>query len=330
MKKYIKLLILLLLIITLTSCKDTCHRKVFNKLYDENYELAKENRISMMGSTKYSEYTFLTYELSEIKDDEAFSFPVSQQELTNKGIDRVILSCLIIDGKKYWDTEIIEFKTIEDAEKMLEKDEMYNKDYARYENIVYALNYFGATFVNGLPISYRGMYLNKNKDFLFFSDENISLEILTIPNSVKYIGTHALQKTAYIKLIVCGDNLEKIGGYAIRLMENLDYFKANANLKSLGNGALSNNPKLKTVILNEGLEYIGEKAFAECPNLEYVVIPSSVKDIGYRAFTHGVLYIEAESKPAKWDRGFAGPSTTIYWVNEWEYNEDGIPEPINK
>ncbi|MBQ8293695.1 MAG: hypothetical protein IJX78_07850, partial [Bacilli bacterium] len=63
------------------------------------------------------------------------------------------------------------------------------------------------------------------------------------------------------------------------------------------------------------------------PNLEYVVIPSSVKDIGYRAFTHGVLYIEAESKPAKWDRGFAGPSTTIYWGNEWEYNEEGIPTP---
>ena len=56
-----------------------------------------------------------------------------------------------------------------------------------------------------------------------------------------------------------------------------------------------------------------------------VVIPESVIDIGYLAFTSGTLYIEAESKPAKWDRSFYGGTAKVYWGNEWEYNEEGIP-----
>ncbi|MBQ8292242.1 MAG: leucine-rich repeat domain-containing protein, partial [Bacilli bacterium] len=120
----------------------------------------------------------------------------------------------------------------------------------------------------------------------------------------------------------------RICDYAFMELEELKYFECNKNLISIGKGTFLNNPKLQTVILNEGLEYINDRAFAECPNLEYVVIPASVKEVGFEAFTSGIIYIEAEIIPDKWDQNFAGKDVKFYTGNEWEYNEDGIPTPI--
>ena len=131
-----------------------------------------------------------------------------------------------------------------------------------------------------------------------------------------------------MKKITCGVNLEKIGSLGICGSESLECFESNSKLKSIGYKAFSENPKLKTVILNAGLEYIDDKTFDECPSLEYVVIPASVIDIGYRAFSSGNIYIEVESKPEKWDNSFYGGTAKVFWAGEWEYNENGIPVPI--
>ncbi|MBQ8292762.1 MAG: leucine-rich repeat domain-containing protein, partial [Bacilli bacterium] len=283
MKKILKFIIIIFLGISLTSCKDTSHRELLDQLCDQNYEYSKGLLSSIIGV----KYTLYSYELSEIEDDEFFSVVLSHDAFKNEGIDRVIFSKLEMNGQNYWGPNVIEFKTVKDAKKMMEKDDIVNISFIRYENIVYYMDFFGATLIHGVPVLDRGLMVSENKEVVFCLHEYNTFEVLPIPNNAKYIVNNAFQYELHIIKITCGINLEKIGLYAMQNMENLEYFKANANLKSLGNGALSNNPKLKTVILNEGLEYIGEKAFAECPNLEYVVIPSSVKDIGYRAFTHG-------------------------------------------
>ena len=150
-------------------------------------------------------------------------------------------------------------------------------------------------------------------------------ETLIVPNNIRYITKSAIVQTKYVKKVVCGENVEKLGCWAMCANEKLECFIANEKLKVINRGALMNNPKLNTVKLNKGLEYIGIKAFYDCPSLEYVVIPESVKYIEYEAFTSGILYCEIESKPEGWSNDFVTDNVKVYWGNEWEYNEEGIP-----
>ncbi len=326
MKKYINIIILIILIITLSSCGDAPHRKLFNQLYDENFDTAEEYANEGLSKGKYSYYVF---DLSEISEGHEFDFVLNDKAIyRNEGIDRIILTSLEVDGEVTYCISVIEFETVEAAEAMLAKVDIDNIDLVRYENLVYYLDTFGFIFIYGYNVE-KGSFYCSNDDLVIYAyNADYQGEIANIPNSVKYIINYALQMHPNIKMIICGENLEKIGACSCRKMENLVYFKANSQLKSIGRKALSENPKLKTVILNEGLEYIDDGAFDECPSLEYVVIPASVIDIGYRAFSSGILYIEAESKPEKWDRSFYGGTAKVYWGNEWEYNEEGVPVVI--
>ena len=329
MKKYIKMLILIILIITLSGCKNNLQREVFNFLYENNYNFAED---FAFNCGLYDECKFEVCNFSEIVEGHKFYGFLSHQALKNENIDRIVVSYRVHeDTILRYEIEIIEFKTVEDAEKMMNKDVIENIYYARYENIVYYLGPFSSLFVNGSKIIDKfGFSLTPKEDVLYAYDVNevYKTETIIMPSTIKYILMPGLNSNKYAQKIVCGENLEKIGFYALGNMENLECFEANSKLKSIGRSALSKNPKLKTVILNDGLEYIDENAFGDCPSLEYVVIPVSVKDIGYEAFTSGILYIEAESRPEEWNKNFAGKDVTIYWGNEWEYNEDGIPVVI--
>ena len=42
MKKYLKLILLIILIVTLSSCGEASHRKKFNQQYNKNFDTAKE------------------------------------------------------------------------------------------------------------------------------------------------------------------------------------------------------------------------------------------------------------------------------------------------
>ena len=326
MKKSIKFLLLIVLCLTLSSCGDKSHRKLFDQLYKTNYEYAQEFTNAAASKGKY---TFFEYELSDIKEDPEYESVLYDKAIyKNEGIDRVILSNYEVNGESIYVVHVIEFETVEAAEAMIAKDDLDTIDYVRYENLVYYLDPFGFVFIYGGVKKIRQFYCSSDGLVLQSYDEMSQLDLVHIPNSVKYILHFALQVHTSIKKITCGENLEKIGASSCRKMENLEYFEANSKLKTIGNRALSENTKLKTVILNEGLEYIGDWAFDECPSLEYVVIPKSVIDIGYLAFTSGILYIEAESKPGKWDKFFYGGTAKVYWAGEWEYNEEGIPVPI--
>ena len=327
MKKYLKLILLIILMVTLSSCGDASHRKLFNQLYNKNFDTAEKYANEELSKGKYSYYVF---DLSEISEGHEFDFVLNDKAIyRNEGIDRIILSSLEVDGEVYYGIiSVIEFETVEAAEAMLAKVDIDNIDLVRYENLVYYMDTFGFIFIYGYNVE-KGPFYCSNDDLVIYGyNADHQGEIANIPNNAKYISHYALQMHTNIKMIICGENLEKIGICSCREMENLVYFKANSKLKVIGHRALSENPKLKTVILNEGLEYIGDMAFYECPSLEYVVIPESVIDIGYLAFTSGILYIEAESKPAKWDRSFYGGTAKVYWGNEWEYNEEGIPVVI--
>lgn len=60
----------------------------------------------------------------------------------------------------------------------------------------------------------------------------------------------------------------------------------------------------------------------------YTVIPDSCEYISSYAFDRGNIYCEAKERPNGWNKDFAYKEANVYWVDEWEYDENGVPKPI--
>lgn len=120
-------------------------------------------------------------------------------------------------------------------------------------------------------------------------------------------------------------NVEEITEESCAFHTNINKIYMNTNLEKINYGAFYGCYNLENVYLNDGLKQIDMFAFYRCYSLKYVVIPKSVEIIEKHTFSHGTIYCEALEKPEGWDENFAHYQAKIYWGNEWEYNEEGIP-----
>lgn len=120
-------------------------------------------------------------------------------------------------------------------------------------------------------------------------------------------------------------NVEEITEESCAFHTNIKKIYMNTNLEKINYGAFYGCYNLENVYLNDELKQIDMFAFYRCYSLKYVVIPKSVEIIEKHTFSHGTIYCEALEKPEGWDENFAHYQAKIYWGNEWEYNEEGIP-----
>ena len=90
-----------------------------------------------------------------------------------------------------------------------------------------------------------------------------SLEKVTIPSSVTYIGTHAFESSPYLTTVT---------------------FESGSQLQSIANYGFNNCPKLSSIILPEGLKTLGESVFADCSKLKSVYLPSTLISMGVNVF----------------------------------------------
>lgn len=63
---------------------------------------------------------------------------------------------------------------------------------------------------------------------------------------------------------------------------------------------------------------------------EYTVIPEGVTYLGTKAFSKGNIFCEINrtQKPSNWKPEYLTGTAKIYWKGQWEYNENGVPQPI--
>ena len=151
-------------------------------------------------------------------------------------------------------------------------------------------NYDGFYVVNNLQIVGKGLHIYKDVKF---------------PEDIKTIENYVFINNKYI---------EKVS--------------FNSRLISIGIGVFKNCSNLKEVKLNIGIESIGAYAFYNCNKIEYIIIPENVKFINKKAFNYGNIYCSERSRPNDWDEEFATGDAKVYWKGEWEYNSEGIPQPI--
>lgn len=76
------------------------------------------------------------------------------------------------------------------------------------------------------------------------------------------------------------------------------------------------------------IKEIGMSNIERINSFLYTVIPASCEYIACYAFNKGNIYCEAKERPNGWNKDFAYKEANVYWADEWEYDENGVPKPI--
>lgn len=143
-------------------------------------------------------------------------------------------------------------------------------------------------------------------EFSAFSESR--LQEITIPDSVKSVGTGCFDDTPFLKkarnvekLVIRGpvlidgymasgkvtipDKVKVIAEEAFLYNDKMTSVVIPSSIKTISFGAFKNCSALTSVTIKNGVEEIGDWAFTFCTKLTSISIPSSVKSIGSDAFT---------------------------------------------
>ena len=115
--------------------------------------------------------------------------------------------------------------------------------------------------------------------------DNKTVERITIPNTVKRIGTEAFRGCESLKKVDMPSTLSEIGAYAFTGCVQLKDLVIPYGVKSIEECVLAGCINLDCLVLPETINKIDVFAFACCTSLKSIVIPSDVKIIGVDAFT---------------------------------------------
>ena len=134
---------------------------------------------------------------------------------------------------------------------------------------------------------------------------NKGITHVVVPSCVRRIANLAFEDCVKLKEVIICEGTKEIGG-------NVFY----------------NTQNLKKIVLPQTLERIEECAFCGCFKLEKIVVPSSVSYIGWAGIEAcKQVFCEAPYKSEGWDSSWLSGlcNATIYWGDEWYYNESGDP-----
>jgi len=134
------------------------------------------------------------------------------------------------------------------------------------------------------------------------------------PTTVKTIGVSAFSQSSVMEVIL-SEGVETIESSAFLMCESLKSFTFSSTVKK-----------------------ICISAFRLCNALEYLVIPKSVEKIEMMAVWEceqlKAIFCEVDEKPDGWSAPFISegrvPFEPVYWGGMWEYNENGIPVPLEE
>lgn len=111
-----------------------------------------------------------------------------------------------------------------------------------------------------------------------------ALTSVSIPASVRYIGTTAFEECTSLTNVVLSEGLEMIGTYAFRGCSNLRSITIPESVIAVADGAFACCEKLAGIFLPKALTYIHKNTFAHCRSLSHISLPDTLLGIGAGAF----------------------------------------------
>ena len=137
-----------------------------------------------------------------------------------------------------------------------------------------------------IPSSYQGVPVTAIADNAFGVDYSIIRKIksITIPDTIKKIGSSAFRHCSYLTSIIIPDSVTSIGEGAFYGCGSLTIVTIPDSVTSIGNEAFYGCTGLTSITIPNSVTSIGSSAFSGCSGLTSVTIPDSVTSIGEDAF----------------------------------------------
>ena len=136
---------------------------------------------------------------------------------------------------------------------------------------------------------------------------DMELERLTLPSTLKYIGSQAISCQWALEDLEIPDSVEYIGSGAFEDCSYMGTISFGSGLREIGKRAFAECQSLATVTPAFGLEIVGEEAFADCVKMMSVSLPVTVTSVASSAFTGckslvGVMTPAATAPLSQWFR----------------------------
>ena len=151
--------------------------------------------------------------------------------------------------------------------------------------------FYGCTKLGSITFAENSI-LETIESYAFYncgSHSSVDLFSITIPASVKTMGSYAFCICSHLDSIVFEDSslLELIDLYTFSGCTALQSvtFASNGHLNKIGQRAFNSCKALSYISIPEGVTEIDSYAFIDCVRLQKVVIPSSVENINNLAFS---------------------------------------------
>ncbi len=112
----------------------------------------------------------------------------------------------------------------------------------------------------------------------------LSVERVTIPDTVKEIGKNAFEDCKSLNSIEIPDGVTEIGEYAFFGCTSLTSLTIPNGVKKIEESTFIRCTRLTSVTIPNSVTKIGKSAFNGCTNLTSITIPNSVTEIGQGAF----------------------------------------------
>ncbi|MBQ2879273.1 MAG: leucine-rich repeat domain-containing protein, partial [Anaerotignum sp.] len=130
------------------------------------------------------------------------------------------------------------------------------------------------------------------------------LESVTLPASVKMIGTQAFRGCYNLKSVTMSEGLESIGQYAFISCNDLKSIDLPKSLREIGTGAFKYCYALERIAIPDGVTEIRPEVFQFCRELKEVALPKSIQSIDRYAFygCDALTDVYYAGTTAQWDR----------------------------
>ena len=178
-------------------------------------------------------------------------------------------------------------------------------------------------------------FLPKLASFVFFYDEE---EILGSRDEGYWIeedGEKTLlligKNHPVINRVITIDGYERISQLVLAgtFKNNFKKVVIGDSVRVLYYGSITGK-KFDEIVFSKNLKEIHGGFTSENNTTFKTIIPKTIEFVGKYTFAGGSIYCEQESKPKNWDSEFAVDNAKVYWAGEWEYDNYGIPRPIEK
>ncbi len=143
--------------------------------------------------------------------------------------------------------------------------------------------YYGMDAHVVVPSHYQGYVVTSIKGGAFYN--NGTMISITLPNTIKSIGTSAFEGCYLLESIVIPDSVITIGDSAFLNCDALASIQLSQALIRLGQSVFTYNLMMTSIELPDSLLYLGENAFAYA-NITSIEIPSQLREIKDYTFAY--------------------------------------------